>query len=165
MLICAALIIGAPVARAAEAAKAELQTVDGKAIGTVTFAETPKGVLITISLKGAPEGIHAFHVHETGKCEPPFKSAGSHFNPEHKKHGFVAAGPHAGDMPNLHIPANGVLDQEILNPNLSLSGKNSLFDADGAAVILHAGVDDYKSDPAGNAGDRFACGVIMRTNP
>src|SRR5512145_1122928 len=88
-----------------------------------------------------------------GKCEPPFKSAGAHFNPDHKKHGFVAEGPHAGDMPNLHIPAGGGLEQEVLNPNLSVAG---MLDSDGSAVILHAKADDYKSDPAGNAGDRVA---------
>jgi len=165
ILLCVALVFGVSSAQASEAGKADLKTVDGKAIGTVTFVETPKGVLITVSLKGAPQGVHAFHVHEVGKCEPPFKSAGAHFNPEHKKHGFIAAGPHAGDMPNLHIPASGALDQEILNSNLFLSGKNSLFDADGAAVVLHAGIDDYKTDPAGNAGDRFACGVITRASP
>jgi hypothetical protein len=97
-----------------------------------------------------------------GKCEPPFKSAGAHFNPDHKKHGFVAEGPHAGDMPNLHIPASGDLEQEVLNPNLSFAG---MLDADGAAVIMHAKADDYKSDPAGNAGDRVACGVIEKASP
>lgn len=162
ILFCLGLILAIPTAQAADSAKADLRTADGKAIGSATLADTPKGVLINLDLKGAPEGVHAFHVHEVGKCEPPFKSAGAHFNPDHKKHGFVAEGPHAGDMPNLHIPASGDLEQEVLNPNLSLAG---MLDADGAAVILHAKADDYKSDPAGNAGDRVACGVVEKASP
>jgi Cu-Zn family superoxide dismutase len=162
ILFCLGLILAIPTAQAADSAKADLRTADGKAIGSATLADTPKGVLITLDLKGAPEGVHAFHVHEVGKCEPPFKSAGAHFNPDHKKHGFVAEGPHAGDMPNLHIPASGDLEQEVLNPNLSLA---AMLDADGAAVILHAKADDYKSDPAGNAGDRVACGVVEKASP
>jgi superoxide dismutase, Cu-Zn family len=162
ILFCMGLILAIPTAQAADSAKAELRGADGKAIGSVTLGDTAKGVLLTLALKGAPAGVHAFHVHEVGKCEPPFKSAGAHFNPDHKKHGFVAEGPHAGDMPNLHIPASGDLEQEVLNPNLSFAG---MFDADGAAIIIHAGADDYKSDPAGNAGDRIACGVVEKASP
>jgi superoxide dismutase, Cu-Zn family len=161
ILFCLGLILAASSAEAADSAKADLRSADGKAIGSATLADTPTGVLITVSLKGAPEGVHAFHVHEVGKCEPPFKSAGAHFNPDHKKHGFVAEGPHAGDMPNLHIPAGGGLEQEVLNPNLSVA---QMLDSDGAAVILHAKADDYKSDPAGNSGDRIACGVVEKAS-
>ncbi len=164
ILFCLGLILAGATstAQAADSAKADIRSADGKVIGSATLSDTPKGVLVTVSLKGAPEGVHAFHVHEVGKCEPPFKSAGAHFNPDHKKHGFVAAGPHAGDMPNLHIPADGGLEQEVLNPNLSLAG---MLDSDGSAVILHAKADDYKSDPAGNAGDRVACGVVEKASP
>jgi Cu-Zn family superoxide dismutase len=156
------MILAIPSAQAVELAKADLRTADGKAIGSVTFGDTEKGVLVTLALKDAPAGVHAFHVHEVGKCEPPFKSAGGHFNPDGKKHGFVAEGSHAGDMPNLHIPQSGDLEQEILNTNLTVDG---MLDADGAAVILHAGADDYKSDPAGNAGDRIACGIVEKARP
>ena len=86
-----------------------------------------------------------------------------HFNPGNHKHGMEAKeGAHAGDMPNLHIPANGELVIEIANPSISLvkGQPNSLFDADGSAIVIHAGVDDYKTDPAGNAGDRIICGVV-----
>jgi Cu-Zn family superoxide dismutase len=164
ILFCLGLMlaVSTSTAQAADSAKADIRSADGKAIGSATLADTPKGVLITLSLKGAPEGVHAFHVHEVGKCEPPFKSAGAHFNPDHKKHGFVAEGPHAGDMPNLHIPSGGDLAQEVLNPNLSVAG---MLDSNGSAVILHAKADDYKSDPAGNAGDRVACGVVEKTSP
>jgi Cu-Zn family superoxide dismutase len=127
------------------------------------LTQTPHGVLLSLSVKGLPAGEHAFHVHAVGKCEPPFNSAGGHFNPENKKHGHEAAdGPHAGDMPNLHIPASGELTVEVMNTAITLDkGKpNSVFKPDGTAVVIHAGKDDYKTDPTGNAGGRIACGVI-----
>ena len=98
--------------------------------------QTPHGVLLKMTLKGAVPGEHAFHIHAVGKCEPPFTSAGGHFNPASKKHGMEATeGSHAGDMPNLHIPANGELTIEIANHMVSLvkGQPNSLFDADGSA--------------------------------
>ena len=147
----------------AQTAKAALKDQIGKDVGTVQFVETPHGVLLRLALKGAVPGEHAFHIHAVGKCEAPFTSAGGHFNPAGKKHGLaVAEGAHAGDMPNLHIPPTGELMVEVLNGMVTLAkGKpNSVFDADGSAIIIHAGVDDYKSDPTGNAGDRIACGVI-----
>jgi Cu-Zn family superoxide dismutase len=144
-------------------AKASLKDAAGKDVGSVQLVQTPHGVLLKLSLKGAVPGEHAFHVHAVGKCEAPFTSAGGHFNPASKKHGMEAAeGSHAGDMPNLHIPAGGELMVEIANPMISLvkGQPNSVFDTDGSAIIIHAGVDDYKTDPTGNAGDRIACGVI-----
>ena len=147
----------------AQTAKAPLKDATGKDVGTVNLTQTPHGVLLKLSLKGVPPGEHAFHVHAVGKCEQPFTSAGGHFNPGSKKHGMAAAdGPHAGDMPNLYVPASGELVVEIANPAISLvkGQPNSVFDADGSAIIVHAGVDDYKTDPTGNAGDRIACGVI-----
>lgn len=147
----------------AQTAKAALKDQAGKDVGTVQLVETPHGVLLKLALKGAVPGEHAFHIHAVGKCEAPFTSAGGHFNPAGKKHGLaVAEGAHAGDMPNLHIPPSGDLMVEVLNGMVTLAkGKpNSLFDADGSAIIIHAGVDDYKSDPTGNAGDRIACAVI-----
>jgi Cu-Zn family superoxide dismutase len=149
---------------AAQSAGAALRNTEGKDVGTVNLVQTPHGVLISISVKGLPPGEHAFHVHAVGKCEPPFTSAGGHFNPGSKKHGMMAAeGQHAGDMPNLHIPAGGELAAEVLNANITLEkGKpNSVFDADGSAIIVHAGKDDYKTDPTGEAGGRIACGVIQ----
>ena len=147
----------------AETAKAALKDATGKEVGQAALVQTPHGVLVKLTLKGAVPGEHAFHVHAVGKCEPPFTSAGGHFNPAAKKHGLEAAeGSHAGDMPNLHIPASGELAVEIANPMISLAKgqPNSVFDADGSALVIHAGADDYKSDPTGNAGDRIACGVI-----
>jgi len=148
----------------AQTAKVALKDASGKDVGTVQLVQTPHGVLLRMALKGVPAGEHAFHIHAVGKCEPPFTSAGGHFNPASKKHGMqVTEGSHAGDMPNLHIPASGELTIEIANPMISLAKgqPNSVFDADGSAIVIHAGADDYKTDPTGNAGDRIACGVIV----
>ncbi|MCW5736562.1 MAG: superoxide dismutase family protein [Enhydrobacter sp.] len=149
----------------AQTAKAPLKDAAGKEVGTVDLVQTPNGVLLKMSLKSIPPGEHAFHIHAVGKCEPPFTTAGGHFNPAGKKHGMEAAdGPHAGDMPNLHVPASGQLVIEVANQTISLvkGQPTSVFDADGSAIVIHAGPDDYKSDPAGNAGDRIACGVIVQ---
>jgi len=157
----AALAAIAPAA--AQTAKASLKDADGKAVGTAELIQSPAGVLVKLAVKGLPAGEHAFHVHAVGKCEPPFNSAGRHFNPGNKKHGMMSAeGQHAGDMPNLHIPAGSELIVEVLNAAITLEkGKpNSVFDADGSALIVHAGKDDYSTDPTGEAGGRIACGVI-----
>ncbi len=148
----------------AQTAKTLLIGADGKETGIATFTQTPSGVLLKVAVKGLPLGEHALHVHAVGKCEPPFTSAGGHFNPDNKKHGLMAAnGHHAGDMPNLTIPASGELTTEVLNAAITLEkGKpNSVFDVDGSALVIHAGKDDYKTDPTGDAGGRIACGVIQ----
>jgi len=147
----------------AESAKATFKNAAGADVGHADLVQANDGVLIKLSLKGLPPGGHAFHVHAVGKCEPPFDSAGGHFNPQHKKHGMLASdGPHAGDMPNLDIPASGELKLEVLNGQVTLQkgAPNSLFKPDGTALVIHATVDDYKSDPAGNAGGRIACAVV-----
>ncbi|MGN6571873.1 MAG: superoxide dismutase family protein [Pseudolabrys sp.] len=160
----AALIVAAGALPAtAQTAKATLKTADGKDAGTATLTQTPSGVLIALSAKNLPAGEHAFHVHAVGKCEPPFTSAGGHFNPESKKHGLMASdGHHAGDMPNLHVGAGGDIAVEVINASITLDkGKpNSAFGPNGTALVVHAGKDDYKTDPTGDAGGRIACGVI-----
>ena len=111
------------------------------------------------TLQGLPPGPHGFHIHETGSCEPPFESAGGHFNPAGAEHGFHSeAGPHAGDMTNITVAADGTVGVEVLNTFLTLD--RTLFDADGAAIVIHASPDDYRAQPSGHAGDRIACGVI-----
>ena len=146
-------------------ASAELKDKDGRSVGMATFLEATGGVLVSVEVRGLTPGLHAVHVHAVGKCEGPgFTSAGGHFNPAQKKHGLKNPdGPHAGDMPNMYVSKSGVGSYEVLNDNISLSGGDrSLFDTDGSALVIHAGVDDNVTDPAGNAGDRVACGVILR---
>ncbi len=157
------LLIGLSYPAAAQVAKAELKDADGKVVGDINLSQTPDGVLMRVAVKGLPAGDLAFHVHAVGICQAPFLTAGPHFNPGNKKHGLeLPEGPHAGDMPNLHIPPSGNLTVEVLNTEITLArGKpNSVFDSDGSAVVVHANADDYKTDPAGNAGDRIACGII-----
>ena len=108
--------------------------------------QTPAGVLLQLSLKGVPAGEHAFHIHAVGKCEPPgFDSAGGHFNPANAHHGMMSGPGHAGDMPNLHVPASGALDLEVLNTSITLEKDkpNSVFHPGGTAIVIHAGKDDY----------------------
>lgn len=135
---------------------------DGADHGTVRLEDTPNGLLLQLDLRNLPAGSHAFHFHETGKCDGEFTSAGGHFNPEKKKHGIRAEeGMHAGDFPNIHVDSEGRVRVDIFAPWLRLAGGPSpLLDEDGTAIIIHAGVDDYESDPTGNAGARIACGVL-----
>src|SRR4051812_4123167 len=164
--IGAAALLAAAVsmpASSADMANTQLKDASGKPVADVDLVQTPAGVLIKLQIKGLTPGEHAFHVHAVGKCEAPFESAGPHFNPGNHKHGMLSGEAHAGDMPNLHVPQSGELSIEVVNSAISLEqGKpNSLFDNDGSALVVHAKADDYKTDPAGNAGDRIACGVIQ----
>ena len=139
----------------------KMMDVKSQPVGTATLTQAPHGVLIAVDLHGLKPGVHAIHLHETGKCEPPFKTAGGHFNPAHKQHGFlVAEGAHGGDLPNLDVPADGKVKAEFIAHDVSIEG--GLLDADGAALVIHAKADDYRSQPAGEAGDRVACGVIQK---
>ncbi|WP_284736030.1 superoxide dismutase family protein [Dongia deserti] len=153
-------------AQAQQAASAPFINAEGREIGTVQLTNTPHGVLISGQLAGLPAGEHGFHVHETGRCDASdgFKSAGNHFAPAGHSHGFLdPAGPHAGDMANQSAPADGTLHLEVFNPYVTLdSGENSLFDADGSALVVHADPDDYKSQPSGDAGSRIACAVVEK---
>ncbi|MGP4078386.1 superoxide dismutase family protein [Pseudalkalibacillus sp. R45] len=133
-------------------------------IGQAQLAETNEGVMIKLKASNLPPGPHGFHIHETGKCVPPkFESAGGHFNPTDKKHGFEnPKGFHAGDLPNINVGKDGMISVSVVSKHVTLQkGKpNSLLDEDGSALVIHEKADDYKTDPAGNAGDRIACGVI-----
>ena len=144
-------------------ATAELKVKDGKTVAMATFRESGRGVTVNLNAKGLTPGLHAVHVHAVGKCEPPaFTSAGGHFNPAQKKHGHKSPeGAHAGDLPNMLVAKDGTGRFEVFTDGLTLKpGATSVFDKDGSALVIHVGVDDYASDPTGNAGDRAACGVI-----
>jgi superoxide dismutase, Cu-Zn family len=157
----AALLAGS--AAAQESATANLQNQQGEDVGTVELRQMPTGVHIIARLTNLPAGEHGFHIHETGVCEGDFTSAGGHFNPDGSEHGFlVEGGPHAGDLPNIHVPESGELTVEYVNDRVSLEegAEGTLFDDDGSAIVIHSDPDDYQSQPAGDAGARIACGVI-----
>lgn len=145
-------------------AQANLINTEGKQIGTAKLKQMNDGVQITIDAKNLPAGMHGFHIHEKGICEPPkFETAGAHFNPTNAKHGFDnPKGPHAGDLLNLEVEQDGTVHANVLAKMVTLEKgkKNSLFKADGTSLIIHSDADDYVSQPAGNAGERIACGVI-----
>ena len=140
-------------------AGATLTTAAGQAVGTVTASATRGGVTFTVDGRMLPAGVHGIHVHGVGQCEgPKFASAGGHWNPTGRMHGKDnPAGPHQGDLPNLTIDAGGTGTLTYTVPGATLAG---LLDADGAAFIIHANADDYRTDPAGASGDRIACGVF-----
>jgi superoxide dismutase, Cu-Zn family len=143
-------------------ASAVIRDLAGRTVGTVNFADSHAGVIVTGDVTGVGLGAHGIHIHETGKCESPFTSAGNHFNPTGRKHGFKSAdGPHLGDLPNIDTPAAGKLKFEFLLPGVTLKGPHGMLDADGASIIIHGSRDDYASDPSGGSGGRIACGVII----
>lgn len=148
-------------------ARAELVGVNGERIGEVRLRETPfHGVILDVDVRGLTPGVHAIHIHQTGRCEAPsFSSAGGHYAPRGRAHGALhPEGKHAGDLLNLHVPESGRVRIERLAADVTLldGPPHSLFDADGSAIVIHAAADDYRSQPSGAAGDRVACGVVVR---
>jgi superoxide dismutase, Cu-Zn family len=145
---------------------AAMRTADGTDVGTISFQQAEHGVIFSVAVRGLPSGAHGMHIHQTGACTPTFDAAGGHFNPAATEHGFhSAAGYHAGDLPNLDIAADGTGKAEFFVPNLSLTDQvgerrpHTLADADGAAIIIHAATDDYRT--MASSGGRLACGVIV----
>lgn len=146
-------------------AKADILDAKGKSIGHATLTEQKNGVKVKLKVSGLPPGKHGFHIHESGTCTPPdFKSAGGHFNPFDKHHGIEnPEGKHAGDFPNLVAKENGKAEVTAVAEGATLKqGKGSLFKEGGTAIVIHADPDDNMTDPAGNAGARIACGVIVK---
>jgi len=146
-------------------AQADILDATGKSIGKATLTEQKQGVKIRLKVSGLAPGKHGYHIHETGTCTPPdFKSAGGHFNPFQKQHGMEnPQGRHAGDLPNLEVKQDGSAKVTFVASEATLKeGPNSLLKEGGTAIVIHADPDDNKSDPAGNAGARVACGVIVK---
>jgi superoxide dismutase, Cu-Zn family len=142
-----------------------LNDASGTNVGTIDIRPIGQGVSLKLNLHGLPPGEHAIHFHRNPKCDgPDFKSAGPHFNPDGKQHGLEnPQGSHAGDMLNFTVDQKGKARATIVNKGANLGDdSHSLFSEGGTAVVVHAKADDMKTDPAGNAGDRIACGVITK---
>ncbi|WP_165322114.1 superoxide dismutase family protein [Rhizorhabdus phycosphaerae] len=147
-------------------AQANLVDAAGKPIGKATLMQHGDAIMVQVKASGLTPGVHAVHIHTTGTCTAPdFASAGGHWNPAKHQHGRDnPAGAHMGDMPNMTVAADGTgtLSTTVSGAMLS-GGENPLLDADGAAIVIHAAADDYKTDPTGNAGGRLACGVVAKS--
>jgi superoxide dismutase, Cu-Zn family len=155
-----------PIATPMAALDVPLINASGDAVGLATFTEDADGVTVHLLIEGLSPGEHGWHLHEFGVCEPggaePFSSAGGHWNPTTQPHGAPDAGEHhVGDFGNLAASADGLAEVEITTTDFTFeAGVTSIFDEDGTAIVVHEGVDDLTTQPSGNSGPRYACGVV-----
>jgi superoxide dismutase, Cu-Zn family len=148
-------------AQDAPAATAAMADQSGTALGTLTLTEMDGGIHITGELTGVPNGEHGIHIHAVGTCDAAakFESAGPHFERGDNKHGTMNPdGPHAGDLENVVADDDGKAVVDLHNEKVATLAE--LMDTDGTAIVIHEKADDYTTDPSGNSGDRFACGVV-----
>jgi Cu-Zn family superoxide dismutase len=147
---------------AATRVSAPMRSAQGKDLGVLTLTQSSQGIHLAGRLTGLPPGEHGIHLHTSGRCEAPkFESAGGHWNPTDRQHGTGSAqGPHLGDLPNITVGRDSSVAVNATTPGGTFRNQNALLDSDGAAIVIHAKADDYKSQPSGASGDRIACGVV-----
>ncbi|MGH7790589.1 MAG: superoxide dismutase family protein [Candidatus Binatia bacterium] len=153
-------------AQDSEAARGSFINLEGKEIGTVTVNHMTGATIFIFKVKDLPPGEHGMHIHDVGVCKPPFDSAGPHLNPGGKQHGSKnPKGPHAGDLPNLKVGADGKAEFTVtVDTEMQLSGEASLLAGDAVSIVIHAAPDDFTTDPSGNSGARIACAVLEMSN-
>jgi Cu-Zn family superoxide dismutase len=152
---------GSPAGRTAQGT---LRDASGVIKGTAALVRTGETLSLAVAVQGLPPGERGIHLHTTGRCDAPdFATAGGHLNPAQHQHGTLnPAGHHLGDLPNIRISASGVGPLTVPLAGSASAIEASLFDADGTAVVIHAGPDDYRTDPSGNSGGRIACAVLRK---
>ena len=143
-------------------ATTQLRTTAGAPAGVANVYAAGDVVTVSVALQGLEPGVHAVHLHTTGDCSAAdFTSAGGHLNPFGREHGRENPdGQHLGDLPNATVGSAGTGTVSASLPVTRAEAIATMFDADGTAVVVHAGADDYRTDPAGDAGSRVACGVL-----